>query len=297
MKNKNKFKKYFVGTMFVLPAFIGFCVFMIYPLMYSLFLSFMDWNMYQKMAGSTFIGLENYKEALTNSYFKIGILNNLKLVVIGIPLLIGSSIVLAALLNMKIMGRGLIRTMFFMPYVTMVTASAIVFSALFHPELGPINQFLMSIGVENPPGWLLSTDWALTTVALFWVWKNLGYCVVIFLAGLQGVSPSYYEAASLDGATKFQQFLHITVPMVSPTTFFLSVTCIIQSFQIFPEINVMTGGGPGRSTVTTVFHIYDSAFIEFDMGYASAVSWLFFGLILLITAVQWAGQKKWVKYV
>jgi len=295
--NKRKKRYIIYGIFFLSPAFVAFCFFTIYPLFYSLFLSFMDWNMIKKLDGSKFIGFNNYKEALSNSYFRIGLLNNLKLTVIAVPLLIILSLVIAAMLNQKILGRGVIRTMFFMPYITTVTATAIVFSALFNPEKGPINSFLRLMGVNNPPGWATSSKWALITIALFWIWKNLGYCIVIFLAGLQGISKSYYEAASLDGASTLQKFIHITFPLVSPTTFFLLITSVIQSLQIFAEVNVMTGGGPGRSTVTTVFHIYDKAFLKYDMGYASAVSWLFFIVVLIVTFIQWIGQKKWVKYI
>lgn len=294
--NKKKIRQNLVGYSFVLPAIVGFVLFMAYPLFNSLFLSFMDWNMFKGMEGSSFIGLENYKDVFTNHYFKAGIINNFKFMLMGVPAMLILSLVLATFLNQEIFGRGVLRAMYFMPYIATVTAVAVVFSALFHQEYGPINEFLRMIGVANPPGWLGSSKWALFTVVLFWIWKGVGYNVVIFLAGLQGISTSYYEAASIDGATKVQQFLHITMPLVSPTTFFLAVTSVIGSFQVFPEIKVMTEGGPGTSTVTTVYHIYDSAFVKFDMGYASAVAWVFFAIIVGITVIQWTGQKKWVKY-
>lgn len=289
-------KENVVGYSFILPSIIGFCLFMAYPLLHSLFLSVMDWNMFKGLSGSTFVGLENYKAVFENEYFRAAIMNNLKFMVMAVPLLLIISLLLAALLNQKIYGRGMIRAMYFMPYIATITAAAVVFSALFHPEFGPVNGLLKLVGIADPPGWIASVKWALPTVALFWIWKNMGYCVVIFLAGLQGISRSYYEAASIDGANKYQQFRHITVPLVSPTTFFLAVTSVIASFQVFAEINVMTQGGPGTSTVTVVYHIYDTAFKRFIMGYASAVSWVFFFIVICITGLQWLGQKKWVNY-
>ena len=295
--NKITLKQDLVGYAFILPAFLGFITFMVYPIFNSLYLSFMDWNMFLGREGSSFAGLENYKDAFDNEYFLAGMTNNFKLVVMAVPLLIILSLLLAVLLNADVFGRGLLRTMYFMPYVATITAAAVVFSAVFHYQLGPVNGFLRSIGIANPPGWTASIKWALPTIALFYVWKNIGYCVVIFLAGLQGISSTYYEAASIDGANKIQQFFHITLPLVSPTTFFLTITTVIASFQIFAEVNVMTKGGPGTATYTTVYHIFDQAFNKFNMGYASAVSWLFFLVIIVVTVIQWVGQKKWVNYV
>lgn len=295
-KRRRVIKENLTGYSFIAPALIGFIIFMAYPLVYSLFLSFMDWNMFKGLDGSKFIGLKNYADALQNDYFRTGFVNNIKLMIFAVPILIIISISIATLLNQKIHGRGILRAMYFVPYITTVTAAALVFSALFHPEFGLINSVLRSLGVENLPGWATSSKWALITVAIFWIWKNVGYCVVIYLAGLQGISPSYYEAAAIDGASKWQQFIKITFPLVSPTTFFLVITSIISSFQIFAEINVLTQGGPGTATTTMVYHIYDTAFKQFKMGYASAVSWLFFLMVVVITVVQWIGQKKWVSY-
>ncbi|WP_214625732.1 carbohydrate ABC transporter permease [Paenibacillus agaridevorans] len=294
---KRSIRKNLVGYSFIIPAVIGFLMFMAYPLFNSLYLSFMDWNMFKGAAGSTFIGLDNYKEVFQNEYFRSGLLHNLLLMIMGVPLLIVLALVIANLLNAKIFGRGLLRAVYFVPYITTITASALVFSALFHPEFGPINSFLRSLGIESTPGWATSVKWALPTIALFWVWKNVGYCTVIYLASLQGISKSYYEAASIDGANKLQQFFHITVPISSPTTFFLIITSVISSFQVFAEVQVMTQGGPGTASMTIVYHIYDTAFKQYHMGYASAVSWVFFVLVVIITLIQWIGQKKWVKYV
>jgi multiple sugar transport system permease protein len=293
---KKKERLFTTGFVFILPAFIGFLLFMIYPLFYSLFLSFMDWNMIIP-SKSTFTGLDNYIAAFHNEYFLIGVWNNIKVAVLAVPVLIVLSLLVAVLLNTEVFGTSALRTAYFLPYITTVTAAAVVFSALLHPVYGPVNMFLRSVGIDNPPGWATSSDWSLFTVAMFWIWKNMGYCIVIFLAGLQGISKTYYEASLIDGASKKDQFFKITVPLISPTTFFLFITCVIQSFQLFAEVNVLTAGGPGRSSYTTVMHIYNEGFVRFHMGYASAVSWLFFLLILLVTVIQWKYQNKWVKYV
>ncbi|MGG1554052.1 carbohydrate ABC transporter permease [Paenibacillus ferrarius] len=285
-----------IGYSFIAPATIGFILFMAYPLLNSLYLSMMDWNMFKGAEGSSFLGLANYKEVFENEYFRVGFVNNILLAVMGVPLLIVLSLMFASLLNTNIFGRGFLRAMYFVPYITTITAAALVFSALFHPEFGPVNSFLREMGLNEVPGWATSVHWALPTIALFWVWKNIGYCIVIYLAGLQGISSSYYEAASIDGASRLQQFISITVPMLSPTTFFLIITSIISSFQIFAEVQVMTQGGPGTASVTMVYHIYDTAFKQYNMGYASAVSWVFFVIVVMITMVQWGLQKRWVKY-
>ncbi|WP_305768574.1 carbohydrate ABC transporter permease [Candidatus Epulonipiscium viviparus] len=285
-----------IGYLFILPTLLGFIVFMGYPLIYSIFLSFWDWNMMQGVSGSEFVGLNNYIEVFQDSYFIAGLSNNLKMLFVAVPILLTLALTLACILNTAIFGRGIIRTIYFMPYITTVTAAAIVFAALFHDEFGPINEFLRIIGIENPPGWLASVDWSMPTVGIFWIWRMLGYCIILFLAGLQGIPKSYYEAAAIDGATGFAQFRHITFPLISPTTFFLTITMGIASFSIFAETKVMTSGGPGTSSYTLVYMIYKDAFENYEMGYASAIGIIFFSIILIITLIQWFGQKHWVNY-
>lgn len=292
----HRFKEHFAGYMFILPSLIGFTAFMLYPIIYSIFLSLMDWNMYQGFGGSTFIGFDNYLEVFKNEYFMGGLINNIKLLVFAVPILLMLALTLAHLLNSHVFGKGALRTVYFLPYITTITATAIVFAALFHEELGPVNGFLRAFGIENVPRWLGSVEWSLPTISIFWIWRNLGYCILIFLAGLQAISPSYYEAAEIDGASGIQKFFRITMPLVSPITFFLAVTMAIFSFSMFAEVKVMTEGGPGTSSYTIVYHIYKEAFERYDMGYASAASILFFIIILAITTIQWLGQKKWVNY-
>ncbi len=285
-----------MAYLFILPSLLAFLAFMVFPMVFSLVLGFSKWNMFGGISDMTFVGFENFIRILDDDYFSAAIRNNLVFTLIAIPALIMLAIGIAVLLNKKVLFRAPMRAMIFMPYVTTITASAAVFSVLFHPQYGPINSLLRSFGVANPPGWAVSSDWSLITVALFWIWMQLGYCVVIFLAALQGISRSYYEAATIDGANGFTRFLHITLPMISPTTFFVLITNVIGSFKIFAEVQVLTGGGPGTSSMTMVYHIYRTGFERYDMGYASAIAWVFFLVVLAITVVQWIGQKRWVNY-
>ena len=295
LARKKRRKENLIGYSFVSFSIIGFMAFMAFPMLYSLYISFMDWNMFVPEK-SQFIGWKNYLNVFQNEYFVRGFWNNVILAVMAVPGLLFLSLLVATLLNQKIYAQGALRVVYFLPYIAITTAAALVFSALFHPEFGPINGILKAIGIENTPGWATSTQWALPTIAIFTIWKNVGYCIIIYLAALQGVSQSYYEAASIDGASKFQLFFRITIPLVSPTTFFLLITNIIHSFKMFEEVQILTAGGPGTSSYTMVFHIYQSAFQEFKMGFAAAEAWVYFGVVLVVTAFQFWGEKKWVKY-
>ncbi len=295
--SKNRKQETLIAYLFILPTCIGFLVFMAYPLIYSIFLSFWDWHMIKGISGSKFVGFDNFIKLFSYDQFRAALTNNLKVLVIGVPTILSISLLVASILNTAIFGRSAIRTAFYLPYVTTVTAGAIVFAALFQDEFGPVNAFLRMIGISNPPPWLASTTWSLTTVGIFWTWRLMGYCVVIFLAGLQGISSTYYEAASIDGASSWQKFMHITFPLVSPTTFFLAITQSIGALGLFAESRVMTDGGPGKSSYTLVFKIYEEAFVSFKMGYASATAIVFFMLVMTITIIQWIGQKKWVNYL
>lgn len=243
-----------------------------------------------------FIGFENYVEVFEDSSVMAALKHNLIYTAVTVPSGIVLGVIIAALLNEKIFMRGFIRGMIFLPFVTNTVAVSVVFLVLYHPTLGPINVFLNAIGFDNPPAWLSNPKTALWAVMLMSIWKSLGYNVVIFLAGLQGIPKSLYEAAKIDGASIVSRFIHITIPMLSPTTFFLVITGVIGSFKVFAEVNVMTGGGPGRSTTVLVHEIYKHGFIHYDGGYASAIAWIFFAIILVITLINWYGQKKWVHY-
>jgi multiple sugar transport system permease protein len=177
-----------------------------------------------------------------------------------------------------------------------MVAVGIIWTLLFNPAVGPINNLLRSFGISNPPGWLLSTTWALPAVMIVTVWKWMGYYMIIFLAGLQGIPKQLYEAAEVDGAGRVKKFFNITLPLLSPTTFLVLILLIINSFQVFDLINIMTEGGPGRATNVLVYRIYQEGFKYMHFGYASAEAYFLFAIILIVTGIQFWGQKKWVVY-
>ena len=183
-----------------------------------------------------------------------------------------------------------------MPYISSIVAIAVVWQVLFNPTEGPINQFLFSLGVENPPKWIADPNFALISLMIIQIWASIGFNMIIYLAGLQSIPKELYEAANMDGATPLDKFKHIMLPTLSPTTFFLLITGIIATFKVFDLIAVLTKGGPINSTTMLVWHLYDSAFVNLKIGYASAIAVVLFFFVLLITLIQWGLQKKWVNY-
>lgn len=282
--------------LFLSPALLGFLAFIVVPVFFVLYISFTKWNLLQGFEGMKFNGLDNYARAFKDEYFLGAFKNNIYIAVFSVPALVFTSLVFATIVNKLVYLPNVIRGLFFTPYITTLTAVAVVFISLYNGQAGPINGFLRSIGVENPPNWLADAKWALPAVAVFWVWKLVGYFMVIYLAALKNVPKTYYEAAEIDGASVFQQFRHITLPAVSPTTFFLILTATIDSFKIFAQVHVMTQGGPGGSTMVVIYYMYKRAFDFFEMGYAGTITWMFFLMVFTVTMIQWIGQKKWVKY-
>lgn len=282
------------GLAFVTPALILFLMFLAYPMVYGLLLSFTS----NRNAGAAlnFNGLSNYIRLFTkDSYFKISIRNNLVYALCFTPGVLIVALLIALLLNSKIRFKNTLRTVCFFPYLTSMVAVATVWNIILAPS-GPVNQLLGYFGVTDPPGWLLDKDWALFSVILVAVWKNFGYYMIILLAGLQGIPNYLYESARIDGANRLACFRFITLPMLSPTIFLSLVTIIIAAFQEFDLINIMTQGGPGRATNVLVYRIYQEGFVNVKMGYASAIAYTLFAIIMVITAIQFIVQKKWVNY-
>lgn len=279
---KLKRKNTLIAWSFIAPNFIGFLIFTLVPVVFSLILAFMKWDSFST---PEFVGLQNFTRMLSDDTFWIS-LKNTFLYTIGVfPLTLVCSLGLAILLNQKIKGVKFFRTAFFFPYVTSLVAIAVVWSMLFHPTMGPINQFLRVV-IENPPGWLSSSDWALTAIIIVSVWRGMGYYMILYLAGLQGISKELYEAAAMDGANKWKQFIHITVPALRPTTFFVTIMLVINCFKIFDLVQVMTDGGPGRATNVLVYQVYSEAFVKINFGYASAIAMVLFVIVLVITVIQ-----------
>jgi len=290
---KKNLKKNLVAYSFLLPNFLGFLIFTLIPVICAFILSFMEWDSANPMV---FVGLRNFSKLLTDETFKISFWNTIYYSVASVPLTMILALLLAIILNNKIKGVGVFRAIYFFPYVTSLVAIAVVWNMLFHPTLGPINQFLMAIGFKNPPGWTSSVEWAMPAIIIVNIWRNAGYYMVMYLAGLQGIPRELYEAATVDGANGWQKFRKITIPMLTPTTFFVSIMITISCFKVFDLVQVMTDGGPGRATNVLVYHIYNQAFMNFKFGYSSAISMILFAVVLIITIIQFQFEKKWVNY-
>jgi multiple sugar transport system permease protein len=288
------FKSYVPGTLFILPAFVLFAVFIFIPLVYGLGMSFTDYGGFNLKAN--FVGTDNYAKLFQDNYFLISLRNNIIYTLVFVPLTVLLALLSAVALNGIRHLRKYLRMAFYFPQITSMVSIAIVWGLLFNPMSGPINTVLKGIGIVSPPEWLMSSHWALLAIILVAVWKSFGYYMIILLAGIQGIPEHLYESAKLDGANKFQQFLYITLPNLSPTLFMVLVLTIINSFQVFDLVSVMTDGGPGRSTNVLVFRIYQEAFIHYRMGYAAAMSAVLFLIIMVISLIQFRMEKKWVTY-
>ena len=262
-------------------------------MVFSLALAFMNWDGANQISWA---GLDNFRQLREDDTFRIAMSNTLQYVAATVPLTMLASLGLALLLNQPIRGKNIFRTIFFFPYVASLVAIAVVWNMLFFPSAGPVNEFLMALGVDNPPRWSASVDWAMPTVIMASVWKGMGFYMVIYLAALQGIPSILYEAAAIDGANAWQKFRYITLPLLTPATFFISVILTIASFKVFDLIMVMTRGGPGRATNVLVIHTYNTAFREFRFGYASSIALVLFALVLGITIVQFYMEKRWVNY-
>jgi multiple sugar transport system permease protein len=291
---RSKLRKNLVAYSFILPNFLGFAIFTLVPMVFSLLLAFMNWD----GAGAiTWAGLDNFRRMFRDTTFRIALVNTFYYVLGTVPLTMAASLGLALLLNQPLRGRNFFRTTFFFPYVASLVAVAVVWNMIFHPAMGPVNQLLTQLGVENPPRWTASVSWAMPTVIMASIWKGMGYYMVLYLAALQGIPAYLYEAAEIDGASTWQRFRYITLPMLTPTTFFVSIMLTIASFKVFDLILVMTGGGPGRATNVLVIHTYNMAFKEFRYGYSSAIAMVLFAIVLIITIVQFRMEKRWVNYM
>jgi len=288
---RRKWQKALVAYSFIAPNFLGFAIFTLGPILFAFALAFMHWD------GSNpieFAGLDNFWRLWSDRPFITAFWNTIVYTALSVPLTIVCALGLAMLLNQKLPGRDFFRAAMFFPYVASLVAVAVVWNMLFNPEMGPFNMLLYYMGVDpkDLPRWAADKDWAMVTVVLFGVWKSMGYYMVIYLAGLQGINRDLYEAAAIDGANPWQRFRYITIPQLGPTTFFVSVMLTIQSFKVFDQIYLLTQGGPGTSTLVLVYHVYNEAFISWDLGYSSMVALVLFFVVLAITIVQFRFRKE-----
>ena len=287
-------KRTLVAYSFIAPNFIGFAVFTLVPIVCAFALAFLEWdgnNPFQ------FAGLENFQRLAGDSMFWASLKNTIIYCIGTVPLTMIASLALAIILNQKIKGKGIFRTIAFFPYVASLVAITAVWSMIFHPSRGPVNAILYYVfHVENLPNWF-GGELILLTLILFSVWKYMGYYMVIYLAGLQGISAELYEAAGLDGANTWQKFRYVTWPQLRPTTFFVTVMLTINCFKVYDIAIMLAGGSDGRlgtSSTVLVYYIYQKAFVEWDLGYSSAIAMVLFALTrYLRVLIQFRGNAKY----
>ncbi|WEV67220.1 sugar ABC transporter permease [Bifidobacterium sp. ESL0769] len=279
------------GLIFISPNFIGFILLTLVPVLSLFYIAFTKWSAFGM---PVFNGLVNWVRLIHDRIFWQTVWHTFYYSLVHIPLTLAIAFGLAVLLNSKLKGRGFFRTVAFMPYVTSMVAAAQVWAMLFDPKSGPINQFLkLFVGDGNVPGWLGSTKWAMPAVIIVGTWREVGYYMILLLAGLQTIPSELYEAAELDGANGWKRFWHVTVPCMRPTLFFVMVTLTIGSFKILDLTLIMTDGGPGTTTEVLAQYIYSVAFDNGDYGYASAVSLVLLFICMVVTLIQfWYNNSK-----
>ncbi len=276
--------------LFLLPNLLLFALFTVYPVFASFFYSLNKWTLHSPMQ---FLGLANYRALIDDPIF-LKVLGNTLYYTAGIiPFQTALGLLIALGLNQRIRFMTGYRALYFVPVVTSMVAVSIVWQWMYQPQYGVINSLLKIVGIEGP-NWLFSKTWAMPSVIAMSIWKNVGYSVVLYLAALQSVPESFYESAMIDGANGWDKFWHITLPIISPTTFFIIVLSVIGSFQAFDQIYVLTQGGPARATSVIVHYLYENGFQWFNMGYAAAIAYVLFALLFILTIIQWTYRARWV---
>ncbi|SFD55060.1 multiple sugar transport system permease protein [Paenibacillus catalpae] len=283
------------GLLFVSPMLIGVFVLVLLPIVATIVLSFADWNFVQGWKGIDWVGFGNFEKLFHDDQFLRSVRNNF-VFLLAVPVYMLISMVLAVLIDRHVYLKSYFKVAYFMPYISSIVAVAIVWQVLFQPSYGPINQVLHTLGFSNPPKWIADPHYALISIMMIVVWTSIGFNMIIYTAGLQSIPKDLYEAADIDGANGWTKFARITFPLLSPTSFFLLVTGVIATFKVFDIIAVMTQGGPIGSTSLMVWYLYDTAFVNLKVGYASSIAVMLFVFVLLITFGQWITQKKWVNY-
>jgi len=281
--------------LFLAPAMTAIFVFFFLPVLAALVMSFTDFDIYSlgDMSRARFIGFSNYLNLFQNPLFWKALGNTAYFVVVGVPLSIMTSMLVALALNSKLTRfKSLFRFSYFLPVVTTLVAVAVIWRYIYHPRFGLANYLLSLIGIK-PVDWLGNPHWAMPALIIMAVWKGFGYNMIIFVAGLQNIPETLYEAARLDGANGWQEFRNVTIPMLSQTTGFITITTLIGYCQFFAEPYVMTDGGPLNSTLSIVLLMYKEGFKFWRMGYSAAIAFILFGIILILTIVQLRVQKQY----
>jgi multiple sugar transport system permease protein len=277
---------------FLLPSALPILFFVLGPMVAAAFVSMSTWNL---IGPISFVGIDNYTTLLSDPHTVDVFLHTVYYIVGYLPLVYIGGLALAIGLNTALKGRSLLRGIYFLPVVTSWIVVALVWRWLLSPSNGVVNFVLAFFGVDGP-GWWTDPNWAMPSIILASAWKDLGFVMIILLAGLQAINPDYYDAAKVDGAGWWRRFRNVTLPLLSPSTFFVVVISLINGFQVFDQVYAMTGGGPGGATKVVVQEIYDLTFRYGKAGEASALSWMLFVVVLAITLIQVRGQRKWVNY-
>jgi len=283
-----------MGYVYIMPWVLGFLIFTAFPLVASLYLSL---TQYAIITPPKFIGLANFQKALfKDELFWGSVLRTGHYAALNVALGLSGSLVAATLLNQHLKGTTILRTLYYLPSLTPIVASALLWSWIFQPEIGVLNYLLEGVGVQGPR-WLQSTQWAIPSLIIMALWGGIGGSrMIVFLAGLQGVPQEMYDSAAVDGANWWHRFRHVTVPLISPVIFFNMVLMIIGSCRVFSVSYVATGGGPAYATYFYVYHLFQNAFQYYSMGYAAALAWLFFAMMLVFTVIQFRASSRWVFY-
>ncbi len=278
------------GYLFLLPNLLGFLAFSLLPIGFAFYITLTDWNL---SATPQFVGIQNFRTLWNDPLFWQTLGNTAYYTFVAVPTGVFIAFWLAMLMNRPMRGTVIFRTVYFLPQITLTVAAAVVWGWIYHPELGLLNYLLGLIGIDGP-NWLSSTKWAMPAIIIMGNWHGVGFAMLILLAGLQGIPQEYYDAAQIDGANSGQTLRHITVPLLTPTIFFVTVTSLIGAFQGFDMFYILTNGGPAKATTTLVLYIYQNGFTFFKMGYGAALAAMLFVCILAITLIQWRLAKNWV---
>jgi len=295
-KRRSRTKSSWLGYAFVAPNLIGFAIFTLLPLIFAFAVSFASWDVVSGLDGIKWVGLKNFSTIMTDGNFWRSARTTLIYVGVSVPITTAAGLLIALALNGPVPGRNVLRLIFFIPFIVNAVAISATWILIYHPRYSPLNNTLRTLGIENPPLWLASSQWALPALIIMAIWGGCGFAAVIYLAALQDLPEDLFEAAELDGAGTIQKFRAITFPLITPTTFFLLVTGFIGASQSFGMINLMTRGGPGTSTTVASYYVYQNAFQFYKFGYAAAVSWVMFAFVLLLTLGLWLVQRRAVVY-
>ncbi|SHO52414.1 carbohydrate ABC transporter permease [Anaerocolumna xylanovorans] len=285
----------FAGYMFILPCLFFLLFMAILPVFLTVFISLTNWgSVATDLSKISFVGFENYKDLFKDATFYTALKNNILLLFYTIPIQLILSFILAVLINKYCYFKNFFKSIYFLPYISSTVAVATIWMVVLQPSYGPVTEMLKAIGIENTPKWLSDLHWALPSLSGMVVWQNLGYDIIIILAALQTVPLELYESAEMDGANWFVKIRKITLPMITPTIFFLIIYETMETFRIFDQISVLTDGGPGDATQVLVYYLYKQAFRNSHINYGAAITVVLFIIVFVITLVQWIGRKKWV---